>query len=332
MAMFKNFWNTNKQLFLLILLYFFIFMLVATLMLIVLTRPSGKVEVPSLIGKRFVSVYNTLEGKGLRANINFFDVFDVEDGVVLNQYPESGTIVSEGHRLNLVVSKNKTSVEVPSLVGKNLSIAKNKLKNLHIGKKTVSLGVGVISYIPSEKSSGNIILDQNPKPGEKISPDSKVNLLISAGKVETEMKMPYLKGQSIDLSFDLLLAKGVNVIEEIVEVGPKRSGKIISQKPYAGEIIKKGSTVKLKIGYYPMKERLFSGYEKIMYKIPEDEKKGLYEAYIEDGSSRRIRYSRILKPEANIEFLFFRKGNARVTILCDKKIIKVFGLNVEAFE
>jgi serine/threonine-protein kinase len=333
MGRIHNLWQANRRNVWLIFMYFFVFLLVATLMLVALTSPDKKIKVPSLIGKRFVSVYSTLADSGIKPEIKFYDVYDVEDGVILNQSPQAGDTVLENQKISLVVSRNKLEAEVPSLIGKSLASAQNTLQSLHIGKKSVSLGVGVVSYIPSEKSADNIVLDQSPKAGEKISPNTRINLLVSAGSDNKDkMKMPYITRQSIELVFDLLLAKGVDVNQQIVESNKRNSGKILSQKPYGRQRIARNERVKLKVGYYPSKERLYTGYERITYSIPENEKKGLYLAFIEDDSSKRVRFSRHLKPDSKIDFIFFRKGNARVTIERDKKVIKIFTLNVNAFE
>lgn len=333
MGRISNIWQANRRNVWLIFMYFFVFLLVATLMLVALTSPNKKVKVPSLIGKRFVSVYSTLAKSGITPEITFYDVHDVEDGIILNQSPQAGGIISEEDKISLIVSKNILEVEVPSLIGKSFTSAKNTLQSLHIGKKTVSLGVGVVSYIPSEKSADNIVLEQSPKPGEKISPNTKINLLVSSGSDDKDkMRMPRVTRQSIDLVFDLLLAKGVDVSQQIVETSRRNNGRILSQKPFARQKIHRNERVRLKVGYSPSKERLYTGYERITYTIPESEKKGLYQAFIEDDSSKRIRFARNLKPEGKIDFIFFRTGNAKVRIERDKKVIKIFTLNVNSFE
>ena len=43
-----------------------------------------------------------------------------------------------------------------------------------------------------------------------MTPDRRVNMLVSAGRTGVDMLMPDITGQSIDLCFDLLLAKGVH--------------------------------------------------------------------------------------------------------------------------
>jgi beta-lactam-binding protein with PASTA domain len=285
------------------------------------------------VGKPFVEVYNSLMRKGLKPEISFYDVFDIDNGIVLNQHPDSGSIVTEGSKLKLVVSRSSLFIDIPNVVGIELPFAINKLKNLHIYNKSVSLGLGVISYIPSDKSAENIVMDQSPRAGEKVTPDRKINLLVSAGKTDAGMKMPSLEGQSIDLCLDLLLAKGLSVSFDVADTGTRdQSGNVFAQDPPKDAAVKRGDNVRLKVHYYPLKNHPYHAYEKMEYTAPADEKGGLYEAYIEDDHPRRIAYSRSMKPGEKLSFVFHRAGNARVKILCDKKAVKVMKIDVEEFD
>jgi hypothetical protein len=115
----KHFVFTYRRLFGLVALYFSVFLFVSTLMLLLLTRPESDVRVQNVIGRKYTSVHNTLTRDGLAPVLKFRDVHDVEDGVILSQFPAPGVIVPEGSRLNLVVSRNILMVEVPTLVGKD---------------------------------------------------------------------------------------------------------------------------------------------------------------------------------------------------------------------
>jgi len=325
--------NSPGRVVLLIFLGFSVFLIISSLMLVVLTKQSGDVAVPAVTGKKFVDVYNSLVRSGIRPKVRFRDVYDMDEGLILSQYPESGRIVDEESILTLVVSRSALRLDVPNLVGVELPIAVNKLKNLHFHGRSVSLGVGVISYIPSERSSENIIIDQSPVAGEKVGPDKKINLLVSSGSAEMDRIMPGVAGQSIDLCYDLLAAKGLTVLQEIVETWNRDlSGKVVSHVPYKGAFIKKGAVARVRVYWYPLKEHPYSAYEKVAFLIPEGQKNGLYEAIIEDNWSKRIRFSRVMSPGQKIEFVFHRRGNAKITITCDKKQVRIMGIDVEEFK
>ena len=183
------------------------YLFVSTITLLLLTKPDREVKVPDVVGKQFVDVCNGLVRKGLKPEVRFQDVYDITSGTILNQYPEGGEIVYEGGALKLLVSRSALYVDVPNLTGIELPFAVNKLRNLHSHNRSVSLAIGATTYIPSDKTAENIVLDQSPKAGEKVTPDRRVNILVSAGKIEGDMLMPDVTGQSIDLCLDLLLSK-----------------------------------------------------------------------------------------------------------------------------
>ncbi|HSV96842.1 MAG TPA: PASTA domain-containing protein [Spirochaetota bacterium] len=308
------------------------YLFASTVTLLLLTKPDREVKVPDVVGKQFVDVCNGLVRKGLKPEVRFYDVYDITSGIVLTQYPEGGEIVYEGGALKLLVSRSVLYVDVPNLTGIELPFAVNKLKSLHSHNRSVSLATGAITYIPSDKTAENIVLDQSPKAGDRVTPDRRVNILVSAGKIEGDMLMPGVAGQSIDLCLDLLLSKGLSVEKEVVDTGlPERSGLVESQKPEKGAAVKRGDAVKLRVSYYKPVEQMYRAYERVQYEVSKGDDPGLYEAYVEDDSPRRIAYSRMMQPGQKMDFVFHRNGNARVAIVYNKKNIKTLRFNAEEF-
>ena len=309
---------------------FSLFLLVSTIMLIILTKPEKEVVVPDVEGKRFIEVYNSLVRKGFRPEIKFRDIADQDDGFIVSQYPKKGKVVPENSALKILVSRSAYYIEVPNLIGKELHLALNNLKNIHRHEKTISLGTGVISFIPSDTVGDNLVIDQVPRAGEKITPDRKIHLLVSTGKTGADAVMPDVAGQSIELCYDLLRAKGLAVNEEIVATDDKsRNGLIVSQTPPRGSVVGKDGTATVQVGWLKSEKHPYSAYERIEYVIPGDEKAGFYEAHINDGHSRRIRYAKKAGPGQKISFIFLRQGDATITILSNKKKIGEITINVD---
>jgi beta-lactam-binding protein with PASTA domain len=309
---------------------FSLYLFISTMMLVFLTKPSKEVKTPDLVGKKYTDVHNNIVRSGLRPELKFKDVFDLDEGMVLAQHPEPGEIISEGNPVKITLSRSAFYIDTPSVIGMELPMALNKVKSLHYRERSVSIGKGVISYIPSDKNAENIVIGQSPRAGEKITPDRKINLLVSSGKAQPDANMPDITGQSLELCYDLLLSKGIFIQEDIANTGEfAKSGIIYAQNPGKGAKLDKGSTVKLNVGHYPMTDKIYIGYETVEYKIPDGEKAGLYEAYIDDNSSRRTRFSAIMKPGQIIKFMFQRVGNARVSIVCDKKPVKILSIKVD---
>src|SRR4030067_244774 len=145
------------------------------------------------------------------------------------------------------------TIEVPNLIGKELPLALNNLKKIHRSGKSISLGTGVISYIPSDTIADNIVIDQSPLPGEKITPERKINILISTGKLAAESVMPGIVGQSIELCFDLVRSRGLSLSEKILLTDDKnKSGLIAAQTPENGALIQKGGAAPATGYWHPL--------------------------------------------------------------------------------
>lgn len=325
-----RYWGPIGRIAVIFFVGFSLFLVVSTIILIFLTKPESEVVVPDVEGRQFIEVYNSLIRKNIKPDIKFRDIADIDDGTVLSQYPKKGKVVPANSRIKLVVSRSRYILEVPNLIGKELPLALNNLRNIHRHEKTLSLGTGVISFIPSATVADNIVIDQSPQAGEKIRPERKINLLVSAGKSEPDAVMPDVTGQSIELCYDLLRAKGLTIVEEVVPTDAiAASGLVVSQVPEKGATVAKGGTCTLRVGWYPIEKHTYAAYEKVEYKIPNNEAMGLWEAYIEDARSKRIRFAKKAGPMDTILFVFRREGNATITFRRDKKPVDDMEIDVD---
>lgn len=97
--------------------------------LAIATRPEeDRVEIPDLVGRKQPTAEDLLREVGLtRGRLTFRD--DAQAGVVLDQEPKAGTLVSAGARVDLVVSRRSEAerTEVPNLRGRPLEAAKEIL-------------------------------------------------------------------------------------------------------------------------------------------------------------------------------------------------------------
>jgi len=324
-----NFLKKGGKLFVATLFGFTVYLFFSLMIIVFLTKKTKDIEVPEVVGKKFTFVYNNLSKQKLKPDLVFKDVFDLEDGLILDQYPESGEIVSADSTIKLTLSRNNSKVEVPNLINKKLPFAKSRLKNLHQDEKSYSISTGVVSFLPSDQYGENVIMAQSPKAGQRILPNQKVNLLVSSGKSSSTSEIPNLINQSIDLCFDLLLAKGAKIKEELIITDQlEKSGLIVKQIPKANFSLPKNKIIYLKILYYSLRDHPYKAYEKVSYHLTESDRKGLYKAYIEDDQTKRVRFFDFKKPGEKIEFVFHRTGNAKVTILHNNKKVKVIKINV----
>ena len=132
------------------------------------------VAVPLLKGKSVLDARFALERIGLKLG-NIDEVAsDQPKDMIFDQQFAQGTMLRKGQSVGVSVSIGKGfgDIEVPDLIGKSLSEAREVLsKN--------SLTVGKINYQISNTLLPNTILDQYPAPGNKLNSGEGVDLFLT---------------------------------------------------------------------------------------------------------------------------------------------------------
>jgi serine/threonine-protein kinase len=171
----------------------------------------------------------------------------VPAGNVLDQSPNDGERVFKGTTLLVRISAGKTAPKappatanaaVPPIVGAPLATARVTLEQ-------AGLKVGEVKKEMSDQGV-DIVLRATPEAGVPLPRGATVNLLVSSGKKMA--KVPKVTMKNLDRARALLKAAGF-------EVGQTRSasnedfafGRVLSQKPAAGDQAPMGSAVDLVI-------------------------------------------------------------------------------------
>ncbi len=116
-----------------------------------------------------------------------------------------------------------------------------KAKKLKGDMKAVLKG-----YEYSSTAAKGTVIAQSPAAGEKVSRGTKVEIIISAGPVET--KMPNVSGWKEEHARAYLEALGFNVGETLLlQVSALEKGMVESSVPAAGADIKIGDTIQLRV-------------------------------------------------------------------------------------
>jgi serine/threonine-protein kinase len=160
--------------------------------------------------------------------------------MVAKQDPKPNGRVRKHGTVTLVLSKGPDVRAVPTLVGSTRLAAEQLLK-------TAGLRVGVVTQEYSSASRGTVIRT-DPPAGQKLRPDTKVNLVLSRG-VE-QLEVPDVQGKKQDEAVKILKAAGfdVSVDEVFDESAPK--GVVFDQSPSSGTA-GRGSTITLKVSKGP---------------------------------------------------------------------------------
>lgn len=123
---------------------------------------------------------------------------------------------------------SKNTITIPDVRNRTLTEAINILKNS--GLKTL--------YNVTGDKNELLVTDQVPKPGVKLSENSMVCLYTTENTSRTTIKMPNLKGKTLQEAINMLQAKNLNYTYE-------GSGKVMNQSVLADEAVEEGTVIKL---------------------------------------------------------------------------------------
>lgn len=202
------------------------------------------IEVPTVLNLTEEEAVEELKTKGLKANISRYaesDNYDV--GKVMEQDPSPQYKVKPGSTVNLVISQGR-EVEVPDLSGMTLVQAEEALNE-------VGLNLGKTDTDNDDEVEKDLIISQDPKQGSSVQSGSEVNLTVSLGPKEPEVKntsVPDVKGQSLEnarimIENSLLTLRNVSY-EYNDEV---KKGNVIRQSLEANSQVEEYSTIDIVI-------------------------------------------------------------------------------------
>ena len=133
---------------------------------------------------------------------------------------------------------SNSTVDVPNVVGKQLSVATRLLEERH-------LRVSSSEVTNSDVPAGQVI-SQSPEAGESVKEQRMVHLVVSKGA--GDITIPDLQGMSFDQAREKLKALGLSIGKISYESdSSKEDGVVISQGLQAGGKASKGDTVDITI-------------------------------------------------------------------------------------
>ncbi|MBC8526302.1 MAG: PASTA domain-containing protein [Candidatus Cloacimonetes bacterium] len=163
-----------------ILSFVIIFLLgyvLARTFMIFYTRHRNEVVVPDLVNKDYKKAQHDLYKEGLyidkKGERNSSEILA---GSILAQDPPANSMVKKGYTIDVIVSKGPELVKIPSL--DNLSVDEAKIRLMNIG-----LEIGSINYSYSNEIMRRKVIYSQPISGMNIPKNSKVNLVVSLGKI-----------------------------------------------------------------------------------------------------------------------------------------------------
>ena len=291
-----------------------VFFMGAFIVVLLRTKNPSRIIMPDLIGKNYVEVHNELMRLRMKVKIENKRFPDKNDGEILYQSIAPGKSVEVGSKMYLTVNTGIDRVKVPDLRGAALANAKSILEKLLSGETYVHLQIGGITYIkPEPGQSPDTVIDQIPEPGKDITTREKVYLLVTEDKVSADVNPISWKDQPLHLISEDLNQRGL--LWKVKEIIPS---KFRHENGLVDSAIKMSDGVfEIKVKYYPVPQRLESGYEKISYKLEESQK---YKVTMEDiyGEEKKqilLQKDTPYKENEELNLVFYRTGDVLVSIL-----------------
>ena len=199
------------------------------------------VQVPKLEGLSYEQAESSAAQVGLNIEEPVEEVYhpEVPKNNVISQTPPPGEMIRQTRDVSITISKGTAEVSLPDLKGETLREVEVILDNndLKIGEK---------EFLYHEEIPKNTIIEQNPKPGEKIDVNDKIDLVISKGIEPNMVKMPNLIGSNITSAENKIESLGLNIGNvDNKESTRFKEDQVISQSYQPGENIPEDSRIDL---------------------------------------------------------------------------------------
>ena len=169
-------------------------------------------------------------------------------GLVMQQDPESDTVLEEGKTIKLVVSKGQKiedKVSVPDVRSKTKSGAQSNLK-------AAVFKVSIKEAYSDDVAKGEVI-SQTPSHGSKVSKNTTVVITVSKGKKEDQtVSVPNLRYYTESEASQELQRFGLSLGSVLTEYSDSvEKGLVIRQRISSGSKVKKGTAVGIYVSLGP---------------------------------------------------------------------------------
>ena len=230
----------NYLIFLAIVFVFFYFMLIRGMR-------ADEVELTSFVNMHISEVQKIVRKTDLELNIVRQYSNKVEKDKVISQWPQAGMrIKNTGQRkITLYVSDGPEIVTMPNVANIQYTEALNILRDLQMRHINLTLNVREPVRVFNATVPEGYVISQTPAPGETISSNSTITLVISSGKETVLTELPNLIGMNIQEA-----ERKVNDLRLICETAPlynihRPPNVVLKQEPNAGEKMQEYARVKL---------------------------------------------------------------------------------------
>lgn len=201
---------------------------------------AARVVVRNYIGIPLEEALQRISNDSLTAGAQTEVPSDRPRGVVVAQFPRPKTIVDLFTRVNLSYSAGPQQialVEVPNLMGRSLQEAAELLRQ-------AGLFAGNLTGQVSQQNQGTV-LDQSPKPGQQVNPQTPVNLVYSVQHQELLIAVPDVTGLPLEKARQILHKNRLADLVEFIQRTGAPENQVIQQDPLPETKVTAGTEIQL---------------------------------------------------------------------------------------
>lgn len=202
-------------------------------------RGPEEVMVPEVRGKQLTEALIEMQNKELypKITLRYSETFG-DEGTILEQSPDAGSIVKGYSRVSLVVSRGAIVDQVENYVGTNYDDLVLKLQTLFAGQTRPLIVLADPEY-KADVSDAGTILEQDPPEGTEISEPITLKLIVSRGPNFENTRVPNLRGASVnDVLQAISRSKITFNVSGHIASGGETEGTVVSQQEFENEFIR----------------------------------------------------------------------------------------------
>jgi beta-lactam-binding protein with PASTA domain len=201
-------------------------------------KPQGDTIVPDLLGSTTEQARVIAESRGLLLVVGGEEESEeYGTNIICRQVPLPGSFVGNKTTVTVFVSIGSNQIIIPDFTGKGLSEATVKLSEL-------GLKVGEVRSEENADIGKDKIISTNPPAGAQVKKGDAITVVLSLGVEKTQV--PRLIGKSLSSAKRIIEEHGFVVGNVSWEVSTEFNvGIIMRQRPSAGTMADKGSTINL---------------------------------------------------------------------------------------
>jgi len=221
-------------------------------------RGEDQVMVPNVHGMELTQALLELQARELNPRIHLRYSHSPHDrGLILEQEPAPGQIVTAGRRIRLVVSQGTVINRVENFVGRSIDNVRTDLLTFAIGSGGPVLTIREPVMLDYSNEPPGTIIQQSPEAGTDISGPAQLEFVVSRGPQHSLMTVPHLTGMTLSDVLEWIGTAGVVFEFSVREPLVGETGEtVVLQSPPAGTNVTANTRINLTV---TAPESLFEG-------------------------------------------------------------------------